>query len=444
MNLLKISWANLKDKPLSSFLSGLLMTLGISIISLLLLLNKQLEEQFSRNIKGVDMVVGAKGSPLQLILSSIYQIDAPTGNIPLEEAERLAKNPMVKTAIPLSMGDNYQSFRIVGTDKRYVDHYGASVEEGKLFKKALEVTVGARVAQITGLKIGDEFASSHGLDAEGEEHGDSKYKVVGIFKPSNSVVDQLILTDISSVWAIHDHHEEGEKHEDEPAGEAKASPAPVAEQPAVAKRSGRMPMLAVPGPPPQEEEHHEEGEEHGDHREITSMLIKFRNPLGMMLMRSVNMNSKMQAALPAIEIDRLFSLLGVGVETLRGLAIAIMIISGISVFVSLYNSLKERKYEMALMLSMGATRTQLFGMLLLEGLVLALIGFVLGLVVSRAGLLLFSARVESSYHYTLANLAILPEEWLVLGVAVTVGIVAAALPALGIYRMNISRTLAEE
>jgi putative ABC transport system permease protein len=137
-------------------------------------------------------------------------------------------------------------------------------------------------------------------------------------------------------------------------------------------------------------------------------------------------------------------LLGVGVDTLRGLAIAIMIISGISVFVSLYNSLKERKYEMALMLSMGATRTQLFGMLLLEGLVLALIGFVLGLVVSRVGLLLFSARVESSYHYTLANLAILPEEWLVLGIAITVGIVAAALPALGIYRMNISRTLAEE
>ena len=102
MNLFKISWANLKDKKLNSFLSALLMTLGIGIISLLLLLSKQLDDQFRRNIKGIDMVVGAKGSPLQLILSGIYQIDSPTGNISLSEAQRVMKNPLVKTAIPLS------------------------------------------------------------------------------------------------------------------------------------------------------------------------------------------------------------------------------------------------------------------------------------------------------------------------------------------------------
>jgi putative ABC transport system permease protein len=405
MNLFKISWANLKDKPLSSFLSGLLMTLGITIISLLLLLNKQLDEQFSRNVKGIDMVLGAKGSPLQLILSSIYQIDSPTGNIPLEEAERLTRNPMIKTAIPLSMGDSYKTFRIVGTNKKYVDHFEATVGQGALFQKNLEVTIGARVAEIAGLKLGDTFSGSHGLDGNGEEHGETKYKVVGIFNPSNSVIDQLILTPLSSVWAIHEHHEEHE-------GEAHV-----------------------------EEDHDHEAEAP---REITSMLIQFRNPLGMMIARGINNNSKLQAALPSIEINRLFSLLGIGVDTLRGLAVAIMLIAGISVFVSLYNSLKERKYEMALMLSMGAGRTQLFGMLLLEGLTLSLIGFVVGLVLSRVGLLLFSMRAERNFHYSLNDMSILPEEWLVLGVAVLIGIVAAALPALGIYRMNISQTLAEE
>jgi len=446
MNLLRISWANLKDKPLSSFLSGLLMTLGIAIISLLLLLNKQLDEQFSRNVKGIDMVLGAKGSPLQLILSSIYHIDSPTGNIPLEEAERLARNPMIKTAIPLAMGDNYRSFRIVGTNEDYVRHYGATVAEGQLFKKDLEVTIGARVAEVTGLKLGDTFESTHGLDAEAEAHKEAVYKVTGVFNRANNVVDQLILTNVSSVWAIHaehgDEHGEGEGHADEDHHEEAEKPAP---KPAAAKPAGgKMPLLAVPGPPPAEEEHHEDGEAHEEHREITSMLIQFRNPLGMMLARGINDNSKLLAALPSIEINRLFSLLGVGVETLRGLAIVIMVIAGLSVFVSLYNSLKERRYEMALMLSMGATRTQLFGMLLLEGLVLALIGFVLGLAMSRIGLLLFSARVESDYHYDLTNLAILPQEWAVLGVAVAIGILAAALPALGVYRMNISRTLAEE
>ncbi|GAB4001746.1 ABC transporter permease [Spirosoma daeguense] len=404
MNLFRISWSNLKDKPLSSFLSGLLMTFGITIISLLLLLNKQLDDQFRRNIKGIDMVLGAKGSPLQLILSSIYQIDSPTGNIPLEEAERLTRNPMIKTAIPLAMGDSYRSFRIVGTNKLYLDHFGATVGQGQLFKAPLEVVVGPRAAAIAGLKLGDSFASSHGLDGEGEEHGDTKYKVVGILNPTNTVTDQLILTPVSSVWAVHgheEHHEEGEAHEGE---------------------------------------EHEEGEP----REITSMLIKFRNPLGMMLARGINSNSKLQAALPNIEVNRLFSLLGVGVETLRGLAIVIMLISGISVFVSLYNSLKERRYEMALMLSMGATRLQLFGMLLLEGLVLAIIGFVLGILLSRVGLWLFSNSVSDEYHYNLAAFGILPEEWALLGIALLVGLLAAALPALGVYRMNISRTLAEE
>lgn len=384
------------------------MTFGITIISLLLLLNKQLDDQFRKNIKGIDMVLGAKGSPLQLILSSIYQIDSPTGNIPLEEAEKLTRNPMIKNAIPLSMGDNYRSFRIVGTNKKYLDHFGATVGQGRLFQGNLETVIGPRVAEVAGLKIGDTFSGSHGLDAEGEVHADTKYKVVGILNPSNTVADQLILTPLSSVWAIHEHHEEhGEEHHEE--GEA------------------------------HESEEHEEAP-----REITSMLIQFRNPLGMMIARGINTNSKLQAALPNIEINRLFSLLGVGVETLRGLAVVIMLISGISVFVSLYNSLKERKYEMALMLSMGATRVQLFSMLLLEGLVLALIGFGLGILLSRVGLWLFSNSVSSEYHYNLAAFSILPEEWILLGIAVLIGLLAAALPALGVYRMNISRTLAEE
>jgi len=157
MNLFRISWSNLNDKPLSSFLSGLLMTLGITIISLLLLLNKQLDDQFKKNIKGIDMVLGAKGSPLQLILSSIYQIDAPVGNIPLDEAERLTRNPMIKSAIPLSMGDNYRSFRIIGTNKKYLDHFEATIGQGQLFVKDLECVIGPRVAEATGLKVGDTF-----------------------------------------------------------------------------------------------------------------------------------------------------------------------------------------------------------------------------------------------------------------------------------------------
>lgn len=413
MNLFKISIANLREKKLNSFLSALLLTLGIGMISLLLLLNKQLDEQFKRNLKGIDMVVGAKGSPLQVILSSIYQIDAPTGNIPLAEVNALRKNPFVKTVIPLSMGDNYQGFRILGTTPKYIEHFSAKLAEGHLHNASMEVTIGSKVARDSKLKVGDQFSGSHGLDSEGEKHEDKKYKVTGIFQPSGTVIDQLIVTRLSSVWDIHEHSEE-------------------AKVPATAVEHSSNQTHVDPEPD-------EEG------KDVTSALVQFRNPMGLMTIpRQINENTSMQAALPSIEINRLFSLLGVGIETLRTLALIIISIAGVSVFISLYNSLKDRKYEMALMLSMGATRTRLFLMLLIEGLSLAVIGFFAGIIASRVGLWVFSKSAEQDFHYSLGKFALLPEEIYLFFGALAIGVVAAALPSLGIYRLNISRTLAEE
>ena len=407
MNLLKISWANIKDKKLNSFLSALLMTLGIGLISLLLLLNQQLDDKFKRNLRGIDMVVGAKGSPLQLILSSIYQIDAPTGNVSLADAQRIMRNPMVKTAIPLAMGDNYLGYRIVGTNQKYVSHFDGQLADGKLFKDDLEVCIGAKVAAATGLKLNDSFAGMHGFDDSGDVHGDKKYKVVGIFAYNNSVLDQVILTNISSVWSIHEGHQ---------------------------SQSATDLLMAT-----------DSSTQTSASEEITSLLVKFRNPMGLIaLPRFINENTKMQAAVPAFEINRLFSLMGVGLDTLRAIAFIVIFIAGLSVLISLYNSLKERKYEMALMLSMGASRTQLFLMLLLEGLVLAIVGYAIGIVASRVGLLVFSQQTEQNFRYDFNNFGLLPEEIWLFGAAVAVGFVAAALPSLGVYKINISRTLAEE
>lgn len=408
MNLLKISWANLKDKKLNSFLSALLMALGIGLISLLLLLNKQLDDKFKRNLRGIDMVVGAKGSPLQLILSSIYQIDAPTGNVSLADAQRIMRNPMVKMAIPLAMGDNYQGFRIVGTNQKYVSHFDGKLTDGRLFSQDLEVCVGAKVAAATGLKLNDSFAGMHGYDNSGDVHDNKKYKVVGIFEYNNSVLDQTIVTNVSSVWAIHAGHES-----------QSATDLLMADDSSSAQTSAS--------------------------EEITSLLVKFRNPMGLIVLpRFINENTKMQAAVPAFEINRLFSLMGVGLDTLQAIAFIIIFIAGVSVLISLYNSLKERKYEMALMLSMGAVRTQLFALLLIEGLTLAVVGYLAGILMSRVGLLIFSQQTEQNFRYDFNNFGILIEEVWLLGGAVLVGVVAAALPSLGVYKINISRTLAEE
>lgn len=422
MNLLSLSWKNLWARPWTTLISLLLLVLGVSIISLLLQLNQQLDEQFRKNIRGIDLVVGAKGSPLQLVLSSVYHIDNPTGNIPLEEARALQRDPFVEKWIPLAYGDNYQGYRIVGTDWTYPSHYEARLATGRQFEADFEVVIGAAVAERVGLRVGDEFYGAHGNVAEAEVHDEHAYRVVGVLSPSETVIDQLILTNVSSVWGIHDH--------DAPAATAAAPEADHDHD--------------------HDEEHDHEHDEEHDHeaeeadRELTSVLIKWKNPMAMMqLPRRINQETSMQAAVTAIEINRLFDLFAVGISTLRGIALAIVVISAISVFFSLYNSLKGRVYELALMRTLGAGRRTLLLLILLEGLWLALLGGIVGLLLSHAGMALLSGMAEDSYRYELAFWKLLPEEGYLFLATLGVGLLAALLPALQAYRTEISATLRE-
>lgn len=398
MRIGKISLNNIKHKPLSSILSVILLAFGVGIIIMLMGTSEQLEKQFTKNIKGIDMVVGAKGSPLQLILSSVYQIDAPTGNISLDEFTKLSKNPMVENAIPLAYGDNYKGYRIVGTSRNYPDHYGAKLKEGNWWKKSGEIVVGSRVAELTGLSIGDKFSGSHGLSNSIEEHNHFAYTVVGILAPSGTVMDKLLLTEISSVWAVHDdHHHEGEDH------------------------------------------NHQEKP-----KEITAGLISFKSAMGnLTIPRMVNQNTNMQAALPAIEVNRLFSLMGSGVKTLRILAILIIVLSAFSVFVSLWQSLKERRYELALMRSMGGSGRQLLWIVLAEGLLISFLGYILGILLGKFSLMAISQLTEQTYQYEMSMEWITPVELILLPATLLIGTIAALIPAIQAYRTHISKVLSD-
>lgn len=392
MNLFKISWSHIKSKPLDTSLSLVLLAFGVGIISMLLLVEVQLRSQFDRNIKDIDLVLGAKGSPLQMILSAVYQIDAPTGNISKAEADRIIKHPFIKEGIPLAYGDSYEKYRIVGSTPAYPEHYGVKIAEGRLWEKSFDAVLGATVAQQKGLKIGDEFYSSHGLDDGGEAHGDHAFHVVGILEKGNCVLDQLVLTGMESIWEVHQH--EGEE---------------IAEE----------------------------------DKQYTAVLLKKNNPMAIMALPKLIQDSNMQLALPAIEINRLNQNFGIGMDTIRAIAIVIMLLSFVSVFISLYNSLKERKYELALMRSMGGTRSTLFRLILQEGLLLTLIGFALGVILSRVGLYLLSEMLQEEFNYSLNSLAMLPSEFILLGVSIFVGILASFLPAIKAVRMDISQTLAD-
>ena len=417
MSIFTLVWNYLKARPLNTAINILLLSLGIAVITILLLFNKQLEQKITENARGIDLVVGAKGSPLQLILCNIFHVDFPTGNIKLNEAERFAKHRLVKNAIPLALGDSYQSYRIIGTSQKYAALYKAEIQQGNWWKKNLEVTIGANVAMLTQLKIGDKFASAHGLADGGHTHNEHQYIVVGILKPTNSVLDNLILTNVESVWEMHEEHgEEEEEHaEHQHAADSNFIPSPLV--PSVAK---------------------------GDSlKEITSMLIQYRSPMGaIQLPRLVNSQSSLQAASPAFETARLFSILGVGVDILMGFAYVLIVISGLSIFIALYNSLKERRYDLAIMRSMGASRTKLFVSILLEGGVLTVLGSLIGLLMGHGVLVLLSGMVEETQKAGINGFIFYPEEWIILGGSLLLGLICAVIPAIQAYRTDISKVLA--
>lgn len=411
MNIISLSLKNLLAKPLSSFLSWLLLAFGVTIVVLILLVSDQLKSEISKNADGVDLVVGAKGSPLQLILANIFHVDFPTGNIGLKEAASVSRNRYIDYAIPLSLGDSYKGLRIVGTTKAYADLYDAPVVEGQWFTDHMEVVIGARVAKDLSLKVGDSFESQHGLSEDGEGHGGHPFTVVGILGVTNTVIDRLILTDIVSIWEVHGHEEE-EHHQ-----EAQDSLIEI-------KHLG----LTVT-------------KEQLEEEQVTALLIKYRSPMGaVMLPRSINAESNLQAASPAFETARLFNIIGVGVQVLNILGLMIIIISAISVFVALLNSLKDRKYDIAIMRSMGATKGLIFLNVLVEGLIITFAGAISGLVIAHVAIVIVSGFLEG---ISPQKFYFITEEWLVVAGCFLIGLMASVIPAVLAYKTDISQTLAK-
>ena len=401
MNLATLSASYLRSRPLNTLLSLVLLALGVATIVLLVLVVSQLEERMHRDARGIDLVVGAKGSPMQLILSGIYHVDAPTGNIPLAAAQELQKNRFIKKTISLALGDSWKGYRIVGAPRAYPEHYGAMLQSGRLHDKPMEAVLGAEVAARTGVAVGGTFTGAHGIGSEGgEEHADQPYTVVGILSRTNSVLDRLVLTSIESVWQVHEEHQGPEDEADRKALE--------------------------------------------EAREVTVVLAQYASPLAAAtLPRQINAQSELQAASPAYETARLFRIVGVGVEALRAFALVLIIAAGLSVFIALYNALEERRYDLAVMRTLGASRAKLFGLLMMEGIVLSLLGALLGLAIGHALASALGAWLEATQHYAVSGLEWRPEELWLIAVALGVGVLAALLPAWRAYRTEVSRTLAQ-
>ena len=397
MKTLRWAWQFLWSRPLAAALNLLLLSLGLASIALVLLVNHQIQQAFARDLAGIDVVVGAKGSPLQLILSGVFQIDTPTGNVPLADVQTLQANPQVAKLIPISMGDSFKGYRIIGTTPDYVSHYAGVMASGALWQAPMQAVLGAKVARDTGLRVGDSFVGSHGLGGGGHAHGQTPYTVTGVLAPSGSVMDRLILTPTESVWRVHE----------------KDTALDAADQKIL------------------EEE-----------REVTLALIQYRSPLAAVTFpRFINTTTDMQAASPALEVSRLLGLIGIGADVLRAFAGVLLLTAGVSVFIALWSAVRERRADLALLRMLGAAPRQLAALLWCEALWLALLATLLGLALGQgvAALLAVALDVDKSISLAALNwpVALLAVPALALGVAVA----SALLPTWEAYRVSVLELL---
>jgi putative ABC transport system permease protein len=407
MSVLRIALAYAGRRPLATVLNVALLALGIATITLVMLLSRELDARLRGDAAGIDLVVGAKGSPLQLVLAGVYHADVPPGNVPLAAVDELAHNPLVEQVIPLALGDNFLGFRIVGTNQAFLAHYDARLAQGATFTAPMDAVLGSDVARASKLNVGSTFAGSHGLGERGAEHADTPYRVVGVLAPTGRVIDRLVMTGVESVWAVHEHHHHDEDSADE------ARPGHDDENPSAA-------------------------------REITLALVKYRTPIAAAsLPRAIDAQTVLQAASPAYESARLFTVFGIGSDVIRGFAFVLIAASAFGLFVALAQALDERRYDLAIMRALGARRTTIVAVLLVESLLLALAGLALGLVVAHVLAATIGYWLPAAAPLAAGARAWHSEEWGIAGVALGAGIIATVIPAWRAYRLDVAGTLAE-
>lgn len=394
MSLLGLTLAYLRGRPVSTLLNTLLLAIGVGTIALLIQIGGRLGERLSRDAQGIDLVVGAKGSPFQLVLSGVFHADIPTGNIAAAEAEAIARHPLVAAVIPLALGDSAYGLRIVGTTAAYVAHYGGVVADGRLWGEPMEVVLGAEAARRGALAVGAQLTGWHGLAGQGRMHADHPYTVVGVLAPTGSVLDRLILTGVESVWQVH-----------EPIGQAAGT-----------DRAGR---------------------------ELTALLLRYRSPMAAVsLPREINGRTALMAAAPAIEAARLFALLGIALDAVRAFGGLLIVAAVLSLLVALGNALEARRYDLAVLRALGSTPGLLLRQILLEAFLLLAAGVVLGLILAHVAVAVAELVWPDLAATGLGGWRLEPAELLLAFAVLAGGLAVALIPAWRAWRTDVLVLLA--
>jgi putative ABC transport system permease protein len=347
---LHLSAAHIWRHRTTSLLVMVMIGVTLAVTTTWKALQDALQDQVRSESSRADAVVGAKGSPLQLVLSTLYHMEAPTGNIPISVLADLDSIPGIHLKVPISLGDAYSNHRIIGTTHAFLTElYTIGPDSGRIWDAPLEAVVGSRVNRSAKLGVGSQFISTHGLGTEGEMHEDAPFTVVGVLPPTGSVLDDLILTSLESVWHVHAPHvaQEGDEH-------------------------------------PEDHHHHDHDHVQEHHaatgHEITAVLIRFANPyLRFQFTRNMNAQTPYLAAIPVYEMGKLLTWLGFGSELIRktGLAFIVLFMAAIIVMLSLM--MKDRIQDVAVLRNNGFKTRVAVWVPWLDTLLLASGGVLLGM-----------------------------------------------------------------
>ncbi|MCA9193659.1 MAG: ABC transporter permease [Planctomycetales bacterium] len=455
MNLFHIAWRNMQQRGLATILTMLSMALGVCMVVLVLGISWVITESFSRNSNvGYNLIVGARGGSLQLTLNAVYYLSQPVGTIPYElfleflpgdgRAEEIHRvggkieepdrkglySPYMSGgfAIPVCLGDYFGRFRVVGTTPDFFEklQYGEMNDlkyrfaSGRNFKDYdaengyFEAVLGAQCAAERKCQVGDTLKTTHG-DPEGDGHGQA-FKIVGILEPTGTPNDRAAFINIEGFYLMEGHARafENPMH-------------PDADKEDVGEGGAQLPpRLAL------------------EKRDITAILVRTGNPMFAMNMQTTVKKSEVaEAASPIFEIGNLFSNFVDPVRyALLAVTTVVCFVSAISILVSIYNSMNERRRDIAVMRALGARRDVVLFVVLLESLLIACLGGLLGWLAGHSLGAVASSMIEyrSGVRVTFVNTITYYELWLIPGLVI-LATIAGVVPAFVAYQTNVSKNL---
>lgn len=444
MNLVTIAWKSLRQRALTSSLTAFSVALGVALMITVLVINGVVTRMFGQSASGFDLVVGAKGSPMQLVLNTIYFMDKPIENLPYKYYLQLKKNSAVTHAIPFALGDSTQDgkFRIVGTVPEYfeIDYVPGkffALQQGAFLKSPFDAVVGARVARTYGWKVGDKFPIAHGGNVD--DIHDEKFTVAGILEPTGTPSDRAVFIHLGGFYSIAGH--------EKPLEEARARERLFEAAKQGASKTNVLPEKAAAdaAAAPAAAEEHAEGEIPDEQKEVTAILLRMKaQTLGILYKNRINEGPVAQAVNPVEQISKLLRNLVGNIRTmLLVMTVLIIIVSGVGIFVSIYNSMADRRREIAIMRALGANRTTVFSIIIAESILLCIGGGLLGLVLGHGLVFAAAPIVEARSDMLIDPWAFEIQELIVFPALLVLAAVVGLVPGISAYRTDVARGLAE-